>query len=262
MESINVLRSAMYSVLSQRNKLLKALWVPFFAYITLSYGEYWLLTKLLYINVFDDSGALINEGHLATSSYMITSYVLAIPSTLISVFIAIKIHKVILLSDNIEHEKVVFSEFVDFCKLSLILFFVGLFFLSPFFVSFGIYSDQSINSSPQILFLSSCLFIIFGLFLVSQLMLVLPATAVGHKMTLSESWGLTRRHRWLMPIVTILVPLFFSLPYTIISSLELSTLVDAVIRWTFYMIILVYEIACISSAYRYFLHRPSHHLKA
>jgi len=168
-------------------------------------------------------------------------------------FIAIKTHRVLLLSENQPLESSQMGPIAIYMRFLVraFWFFIAVsFVLAPLALFVLVYESQQLWLA--ILFgvvcAIICLVYLIGL---SRLSLVFPAIAVGRVMTLGEAWQNTKNYKAVMFMVTVLVPLsLWGIVHTGAVMLFENAIIVSFLDVLLTVLFTVFEIAVLSAAYQ------------
>lgn len=175
-----------------------------------------------------------------------------IMSALMSLLIAVKTHRILLLP-SFEISALEFLQFgykeVRFLWISVILSVMT--FVIPVMLYF-IFKLLGIIPMMGVL-----VGIIVSSFIVARLSMVLPSCAIGQHMSFKDSWHLTQKYKWLSYFIIILYPILISVVLSLVYGFVINFLAAllsldlSVMMVVLNVCITVLIISAISSMYRY-----------
>ncbi len=236
-EFFNTAREVIASILNQKILLLKFLWFPILGFIAID--------NYIYFVQYEKEG----YSEIEETIFEIVYFCLC-------VIFAVKTHQIVLLEKK-ENIKNIFNLWN---RQTSIYFLYALFLFGVpilFFIGFALLITSN-NDLVKYIYLSAGWFWVFFtaiflivflvLYIFSRFSLVLPSSAISEKLTLSDSWRLTKNYKLYIFCVTfipVLITLLLSYSLKIYES-GLVYVLESLVLILFF----VFEVMCLSIAYR------------
>lgn len=242
----DIFLSTFKSVFNNPNKLIKKLFLPAFIIV--------LLDAIISTSYFNNIIFNMKNQNFSITDILV---ILAILFTYLmsNIAIAVNTHRFIVIKND---DSPVFGSYI-FSK-------------REFKFLFTIFKFSLVIIIPSIIFtfipkVGSFLSIILAVVITMRLSLIFPATACDEKLSLKESWNLTKNHNLLMFVMLILFPAIFTFTVSFVYSLIIAFLVNVVSSYftIFYsflnLFIAVFTVSVLSNIYLFINNRPVNKLK-
>ena len=198
--------------------------------------------------------------HFQISSSNLSLYLLIILSLIVSIFMSISVHRVLLLPENqtsaygsYSLSKRFWSFFIKGILLALLIVIFGIFAFFIISIIASIFESSWINAII-VAFVFIALAVLF-----SRISLVFPAAAIDKEMDFSEALALTSKHKTLVFFTVVIIPLFLAILLGFVYGMAiefLMTIVSQKLKALYSLLNIfttVFMIAFLSTTYEYIM---------
>ncbi|PLX95331.1 MAG: hypothetical protein C0620_04430 [Desulfuromonas sp.] len=139
---------------------------------------------------------------------------------------------------------------IGLCAMALAMPFM--FLIMPFIVKSG----QELMENQHLFLIGTNLAYLPIYYVIARLMLVLPATAIDERWSLTDAWRISSGNGWRVMIVVGIVPMIVNLILCLLPALD--SILYYVFHMALWLIVAVYGIALLSLSYKYLSENNQH----
>lgn len=240
-----LMNESLKALIENKKALFKALFIP--------------ILFLLGINLFFPNIMVIQDGKPVLDKNIQHIFgVIVVISFYINIVIAVSVHRIILIKDNIPLLRSILPSSIELSFFLKILLFFILTLLFAFLISaFGMMLFMLFVDRNIAMILAAILAFIVVSLLASRFSMVFPAIAINEKMGFSEALNMTKNYKFLSLFMVVIFPIIISVLIAFVYGLIIKFLSGVVsphfeLLYVFLNVfITVLTISCLSVTYSY-----------